>query len=113
MTDKDKKNSNWTDLWLKLESEIAKQILRSQDDEKKVLELGKKNWSSNITAAKMVKEGVEDEIDRSKIKEKGKEKDFKDAIPAIERIIKISMERKEWTAKQWIDWAKMKEKGKE
>ena len=43
MTDKDKKNSNWTDLWLKLESEIAKQILFSQDDEKKVLELGKKN----------------------------------------------------------------------
>ena len=37
MTDKDKKNSNWIDLWLKLESEIAKQILRSQDDEKKVL----------------------------------------------------------------------------
>ena len=34
MTDKDKKNSNWTDLWLKLESEIAKQILFSQDEEK-------------------------------------------------------------------------------
>ena len=73
MTDKDKKNSNWTDLWLKLESEIAKQILFSQDDEKKVLELSKKNWSSNITAFKMVKEGVEDEIDWAKMKEKGKE----------------------------------------
>jgi hypothetical protein len=112
MTDKDNNNSNWIDLWLKLEREIAKQILFSQDDEKKVLELGKTNWSSNITAFKMVKEGVGDEIDRAKIKEKGKEKNFKDAMPAIERMIKISKERKEWTAKRWIDWAKIKEKEK-
>ena len=74
MTDKDNNNSNFTDIWLKLEAEIAKQILACEDNEKTVLELGKKNWSSNITACEMIKATLEEGLKEIKGKNKNEKK---------------------------------------
>ena len=112
MTDKDNNNSNFTDIWLKLEAEIAKQILACEDNEKTVLELGKKNWSSNITTCEMIKAILEEGLKEIKGKNKNEEKKIKDQFNAVEKIFKISIERKKWTAKRWIDWAKTKKKEK-
>jgi hypothetical protein len=112
MTDKDNNNSNFTDIWLKLEAEIAKQILACEDNEKTVLELGKKNWSSNITTCEMIKASLEEGLKEIKGKNKNEEKKIKDQFNAVEKIFKISIERKKWTAKRWIDWAKIKKKEK-